>query len=120
MIHVSGACDGVFLVVERVHLRTVPPGAVPVRRHPEPGRRKPRAGDKLIYRSNAGHPFVIAPECARRGALPRGRGVRLTLPAEESALLRGLADAEGVTPSAMVGRLVRAEAAKVPELEKPL
>lgn len=117
MIYVTGTFDGGVLTVSRVHTRKPPPGAVPVYRYPEKGRRKPRAGDPLAYRPNGGHPFVLAPECAKRGALPRGRGLRVYLAADVATAACGLADAEGISPSAMVARLVRERAALVPELE---
>lgn len=113
MIYVSGTLGGGFVIVARVHTRKPPPGAVPVHRYPEKGRRKPRAGDVLDYHPNGGYPFVLAPGCARRGAAPRGRGLRVYLAADVATVACGLADAEGISPAALVSRLVRERAALV-------
>jgi hypothetical protein len=132
-IYVSGTCDGAFLAVERVHLKAPPSGAVRVLRYPEPGRRKPRAGDTLRY--NPGKraaacfppgvvatdtpPFVIAPECAKRGASPRGKGMRVYLGNEDAELLRALAKAAGCAPREIVARFVSAASAELWAMSRP-
>ena len=120
-LHVSGTRDSSGFTVARVHPKTSPDGSVRVLHYPERGRRKPRAGDVLVYRAPDGiPPYVEAPRCARRGAVPRGRGLRVYLASDVATAACGLADAEGISPAALVSRLVRERAALVPALEKPL
>ena len=132
-LHVSGTCDGVFFVVERVHLKTAPSGAIRVLRYPEKGRRKPRAGDTLRY--NPGKraaacfppgavtadtpPYVIAPECAKRGAVPSGKGMRVFLAFEDAAMLQALAQAAGRKPGEIVARFVRDASAALHAMSDP-
>lgn len=107
-LFVSGTIDGDHLTVTRVHRSTSPDGAVLVIQATSPNRRAPRAGDRLPLVRTLGGSYVLAPERAKPGATPRGKGLRVYLPAAEASMLAELARAADSSPADLVARLVRA------------
>ena len=105
---VSGPIENNHLTVTRVHRSTSPDGAVLVIQATSPNRRAPRAGDRLPLVRTLGGSYVLAPERAKPGATPRGKGMRVYLPAAEAAMLAALARAADSSPADVVIRLVRA------------